>query len=88
MNIKFLPEARAELQDAVAYYEGELSGLGQRLWEEVDRHIEWIERNYEVPRLRPAGCLPSLLHMAIRRVAQAHPPAAVLGGFGDGSVGF
>ena len=55
MNIKVLPEARAELQDAVAYYEGELSGLGQRLWEEVDHHIEWIERNYEVPRLRPGG---------------------------------
>ena len=53
MNIKVLPEARAELQDAVAYYEGELSGLGQRLWEEVDHHIEWIERNYEMPRLRP-----------------------------------
>lgn len=53
MNVKFLPEAHAELLDAVAYYEGELSGLGLRLWEEVDQHIAWIERNYEVPRLRP-----------------------------------
>lgn len=55
MNVQFLPEARAELQDAVAYYEGELSGLGLRLWEEVDRHITWIQRNYELPRLRSAG---------------------------------
>lgn len=55
MNVKFLPEARAELLDAVAYYEGELSGLGLRLWEEVDQHISWIERNCEVPRLRPGG---------------------------------
>ena len=55
MNVKFLPEARDELLEAVAYYEGEASGLGSRLWEEVDRHIAWIERNYEVPRLRPGG---------------------------------
>jgi toxin ParE1/3/4 len=55
MIVKFLPEAHAELLDAVAYYEGELSGLGLRLWEEVDQHIAWIERNYEVPRLRPGG---------------------------------
>ena len=51
----FLPEARDELLEAVAYYEGEASGLGSRLWEEVDRHIAWIERNYEVPRSRPGG---------------------------------
>ena len=51
----FLPEARDELLEAVAYYEGEACGLGSRLWEEVDRHIAWIERNYEVPRSRPGG---------------------------------
>jgi toxin ParE2 len=55
MNVQFLAEAHAELLDAVAYYEGELSGLGLRLWDEVDQHIEWIARNYEVPRLRPDG---------------------------------
>lgn len=26
MKVQFLPEARAELMEAVAYYEGELSG--------------------------------------------------------------
>ena len=55
MNVLFLPEARAELEQAVAYYEGELSGLGLRLWEEIDQHIVWIEQNSEVPRLRPGG---------------------------------
>ena len=55
MIVTFLPQARAELLDAVAYYEGELSGLGLRLWEEIDQHITWIERNHEVPRLRPGG---------------------------------
>jgi hypothetical protein len=55
MIIKFLSEAHSELIDAVAYYEGELSGLGQRLWGEVDEHIAWIVRNHEVPRLRPGG---------------------------------
>ena len=55
MSIKFLPEARDELLEAVAYYEGEASRLGWRLWEEIERHIAWIERNYEVPRMRPGG---------------------------------
>lgn len=55
MNIQFLPEARGELLDAVAYYEGQLSGLGLRLWDEVDHHIAWINRNHEVPRLRLGG---------------------------------
>jgi hypothetical protein len=55
MTIKFLPQARAELMDAVAYYEGELSSLGYRFWEEVDEHIIWIGKNHEVPRLRPGG---------------------------------
>jgi hypothetical protein len=55
MIVEFLTEAKSDLFDAVAYYEGELSGLGQRLWDEVDQHITWIAGNYEVPRLRPAG---------------------------------
>jgi hypothetical protein len=37
MSIKLLPEARDELLEAVAYYEGEASRLGWRLWEEVER---------------------------------------------------
>jgi toxin ParE1/3/4 len=55
MIIEFLSEARAELLDAAAYYEGEVSGLGQRFWDEVDEHISWIAENAEIPRLRPGG---------------------------------
>ena len=55
MIIKFVSQASAELVDAVAYYEGELSGLGYRFWEEVNEHISWIEMNHEVPRLRSGG---------------------------------
>ena len=55
MIVEFLPEAQAELMDAIAYYEGELSRLGQRFWAEVDRHIAWIAGNAEVPRLRDGG---------------------------------
>ncbi len=55
MIVEFLPQARSELQDAVSYYEGELSGLGLRFWDEVDQHIAWIMENAEVPRLRPGG---------------------------------
>ncbi len=55
MIVKFLSHANSELTDAIAYYEGELSGLGHRLWDELDQHIAWIELNHEVPRLRPGG---------------------------------
>lgn len=55
MIVEFLPEAKSELLGAVAYYEGELNSLGQRLCDELDEHIEWIVANYEVPRLRPGG---------------------------------
>ena len=55
MIVEFLPEARAELLDAVAYYESELNGLGLRLWDEVDAHVEWVAENHAVPRLRPGN---------------------------------
>lgn len=55
MSIQFLPQARSELLDAVGYYEGELSGLGERFWDEVDEHIAWIAENHQVPRLRDGG---------------------------------
>jgi plasmid stabilization system protein ParE len=55
MIIEFLPQAKAELMDAAGYYEGELNGLGQRFWDEVDQHIVWIAENPEVPRLRDGG---------------------------------
>ena len=42
MKIEFLPHARSELLDAVAYYEDDLRGLGERFWREVETHIAWI----------------------------------------------
>jgi len=55
MIVRFVPEARSELHDGASYYEGELSGLGVRFWEEVDQHSAWISENAEVPRLRSGG---------------------------------
>jgi hypothetical protein len=55
MIAEFLPQVKAELCDAVAYYEGELPGLGQRFWDEIDRHITWVAENPEVPQLRDGG---------------------------------
>jgi hypothetical protein len=55
MTIEVLSEAKFELRDAVAYYEQQHSGLGKRLWTEGDQHAVWIERNSELPRLRPGG---------------------------------
>jgi hypothetical protein len=42
MIVEFLPQAKSELLHAVEYYEGQLVELGQRFWDEVDQHINWI----------------------------------------------
>jgi hypothetical protein len=55
MIVEFLPQTRSELLHAVDYYESQLIGLGQRLWNEVDQHINWIAENPEVPLLRGGG---------------------------------
>jgi toxin ParE2 len=55
MIVEFLPQAKSELLHAVEYYEGQLVGLGQRFWNEVDEHITWIAENPEVPLLRGGG---------------------------------
>ena len=52
MNIIFSPQAESELDDAVAYYEGEQACLGSKFWQEVEEHIEWILVNHSVPRVR------------------------------------
>ena len=52
MIVEFLSEAKSELFDAVAYYEGELSGLGQRLWDEVIRPRSWSGVNSHLARPR------------------------------------
>jgi hypothetical protein len=55
VRIALLPAASAELEDAILFYENEQSGLGYRMWLEVDEHMEWIARNPLVPRLRDGG---------------------------------
>ena len=55
MSLLILPQAAAELREAVEYYEGEQSGLGERLWTEIERHVRWIADNPTLPRLRPGG---------------------------------
>jgi plasmid stabilization system protein ParE len=52
MNLVLLPQASAELADAAGYYEGEQTGLGERLWLEVDDNLRWIAANATLPRLR------------------------------------
>ena len=52
MNIVILKQAFEELKDAIAYYEEQQTGLGRKLKEEVNRHINWILNHPTVPRLR------------------------------------
>lgn len=52
MKLVILPQASDELREAVEYYEAEQSGLGERLWRELDLHLQWITENPTLPRLR------------------------------------
>ncbi|XHR28159.1 MAG: type II toxin-antitoxin system RelE/ParE family toxin [Chthoniobacteraceae bacterium] len=55
MSLLVLPQAATELKEAVEYYEGEQPGLGERLWNEIDRYLHWIAENPTLPRLRSGG---------------------------------
>jgi plasmid stabilization system protein ParE len=55
MNVVFVPEARDEFLDAIAYYEEARCGLGERFKGEIDRCILWIAGHNELYRIRPSG---------------------------------
>lgn len=55
MKKKILQQALDELSDAIEYYEEQQAGLGLRLKDEVDQHVNWILDNSSVPRIREGG---------------------------------
>ncbi|VFM95579.1 MAG: hypothetical protein BECKG1743D_GA0114223_100946 [Candidatus Kentron sp. G] len=55
MKKVILQQAFEELQDAIAYYEEQQSGLGLRLKEEFDQYVHWILGHPTVPRIRRGG---------------------------------
>ena len=50
-----LQQAFEELNDAIAYYEEQQAGLGLRLKDEIERHVNWISGSPTVPRIRRGG---------------------------------
>ncbi len=50
-----LQQAFEELNDAIAYYEEQLAGLGLRLKDEVDQYVNWILSNSTFPQIRRGG---------------------------------
>ncbi len=52
MNIVVVPQAADEFEAAAVHYDDKQPSLGQRFRDEVDRHIRWIARHAESPRLR------------------------------------
>ncbi len=52
MRIELHPEADEEFAFEVGYYEAQQAGLGQRFYQEVLSHLDWIASNPNVPRLR------------------------------------
>ncbi len=55
MKKVFLQQAYEEINDAVEYYEDEQVGLGLRMMEEFDKHVQWIMQNSTVPHIRTGG---------------------------------
>lgn len=55
MRLEILREAEEELVSAIEWYEAAEPGLGQHLKEEVRARLVWIQKNPELPRLRPKG---------------------------------
>lgn len=55
MKILFLQQAFEELKDAIGFYEEQQAGLGLRLKDEIDRHVNWISDHYDVPRIHKGG---------------------------------
>jgi toxin ParE2 len=54
MNIVILPEAEAELQDAVEYYDGKGAGLSDRL---IEAYFRALDRVRNFPEVHPKGRL-------------------------------
>lgn len=52
MKITFLEEADSEFSAAVAYYDGQEPGLGQRFEDEIDRPLLWLVEHPHVCPLR------------------------------------
>ncbi len=50
-----LQQAFDELNDAIAYYEKQHTGLGLKLKEDFDRHVNRILDSPSVPRIRRGG---------------------------------
>lgn len=62
MTVVILGEAEREFAESVAYYESKEAGLGWRFRTEVVEAVDWIERNPDLPRLRPKGYRRRNLH--------------------------
>ena len=52
MKITFLEEANREFSAAVAYYDRQESGLGQRFEDEIDRTLLWLADHPQICPLR------------------------------------
>jgi plasmid stabilization system protein ParE len=62
MNVIFAKPAKLELDDAVAYYELEHSGLGIKFKEEVQKNIERIKKFPQAASIERGEIRKSLLH--------------------------
>lgn len=60
--VAFHPEAEQELDDAIAYYEGQRPGLGADLRAEVERVVEIIRRDPQrCPPYKDSDCRKHML---------------------------
>ena len=55
MKTVIIRQAAEELNDAIEYYEEKHAGLGLRMMDEIDKHIQWIQDNVKTPRIHKGG---------------------------------
>jgi len=44
MIVRFLPQAECELDDAIAFYENQMTGLGMNFFSQIQKTIQLLSR--------------------------------------------
>jgi hypothetical protein len=55
VKVLFVPEARDEFLEAIAYFEEARAGFGERFKTETERALLWAESHHDLYRLRLGG---------------------------------
>lgn len=84
------PEAVDDIQEAVDYYNRKKSGLGKRFFKTVDKHFDFLKKNYTAFAIRyddircmPVKKFPYMIHYRVLESQQTVSVKAVFCTYGD-----